>query len=131
MVRRKTTLRMENLLTLQEHIRNRKETIHEEVRKRKTMEASEHSLKDAHSMSIHSKTAEELPEDKFDKISLNSSDIANWKSYILWSKVMAHFEDWPDRLDDSEVESDVSSLSTDAEDEENDQMPAPISIVTA
>jgi hypothetical protein len=55
-----------------------------------------------------------------DNVSVSSSVIAKWKSYILWTQIVAHFEDWPDRLDDSEMESEGSSQSSDAEEDTQD-----------
>ena len=38
----------------------------------------------------------------------------SWR-FIFWGRIVSHFEDWPERLDDSEVESEGSSLSSDEE----------------
>lgn len=58
---------------------------------------------------------------KGDKVSLGSSEVAKWKKFIFWNEIIAHLEDWPDRLDESEVESEGSSVDTSDEESEEER----------
>jgi len=58
------------------------------------------------------------------KRSIRSIDLANLKSYLFLNGVLTYLEDWPDRLDDTEVESEGSSVTTDQEEEYRNKIPS-------
>jgi hypothetical protein len=71
--------------------------------------AASHALADSEENIPKSEHSEDIN-------SIDSNELAGWKRYVFWTELVTHYEDWPERLADTDLESEGSS--SDSEDDQ-------------